>query len=112
MRISRMPLDRFKQAPLDGLTGDELTFWKYQQIARDFLRCVASLDDNTGRMLAALDELDIADNTVVVYTSDQGYFLGDHGWTDKRFMYEGPCGCPFSSDTHARSSPGRRSTTS
>jgi arylsulfatase A-like enzyme len=88
MRISRMPLDRFKQAPSDGLTGDELTLWKYQQIARDYLRCVASLDDNTGRVLAALDELGIADDTVVVYTSDQGYFLGDHGWTDKRFMYE------------------------
>ena len=55
---------------------------------KDYLRCVASVDDNVGRLLDYLDETRLADDTIVIYTSDQGFFLGDHGWFDKRFMYE------------------------
>lgn len=66
----------------------ELLEWKYQRYIKDYLRCVASVDDNIGRVLKYLDENGLAENTLVVYTSDQGFYLGEHGWYDKRFMYE------------------------
>jgi arylsulfatase A-like enzyme len=70
------------------LTGDDLLKWKYQQYIKDYLRCIASVDENVGRVLDYLKKNGLSDNTIVVYTSDQGFFLGDHGWFDKRFMYE------------------------
>ncbi|MHC4445114.1 MAG: sulfatase family protein [Planctomycetota bacterium] len=70
------------------LTGDDLVRWKYQRYIKDYLRCIASVDDSVGRLLDYLDETGLADNTVVIYSSDQGFYLGDHGWFDKRFMYE------------------------
>ena len=54
----------------------------------DYLRCIASVDDNVGRLLDYLDRTGLADNTIIIYTSDQGFYLGEHGWFDKRFMYE------------------------
>ncbi len=69
-------------------TGDALVRWKYQRYIKDYLRTVASIDDNLGRILAYLDETGLADNTIVIYSSDQGFFLGDHGLYDKRWMYE------------------------
>jgi arylsulfatase A-like enzyme len=74
-------------APND-LKGQELKEWKYQRYIKDYLRCVASVDDNVGRLLDYLDTSGLTENTVVVYTSDQGFYLGEHGWFDKRFMYE------------------------
>jgi arylsulfatase A-like enzyme len=71
-----------------NLTGDDLVRWKYQRYMKDYLRCVASIDDNLGRLLDYLDDSGLADNTVVVYSSDQGWYLGEHGWYDKRWMYE------------------------
>ena len=71
-----------------NLGGKDLVRWKYQRYIKDYLRCVASVDDNVGRVLDYLDKSGLAENTVVVYTSDQGFYLGDHGWFDKRFMYE------------------------
>lgn len=71
-----------------GLEGEDLVHWKYQRYIKDYLRAVASVDDNVGRMLEWLEENDLADNTVVVYSSDQGFYLGDHGWFDKRWMFE------------------------
>jgi arylsulfatase A-like enzyme len=71
-----------------NLAGDDRTRWNYQRYIKDYLRTIASVDDNIGRMLEYLDESGLADNTIVIYTSDQGFFLGDHGWYDKRFMYE------------------------
>jgi arylsulfatase A-like enzyme len=68
--------------------GAELSEWKYQRYIKDYLRCVAAIDDSVGRLLDRLDELGLSDNTIVVYTSDQGFYLGEHGWYDKRFMYE------------------------
>jgi arylsulfatase A-like enzyme len=68
--------------------GDELTRWKYQRYIKDYLRTIASIDDNLGRILDWLDETGLSENTVVVYTSDQGFYLGEHGWYDKRWMYE------------------------
>ena len=70
------------------LTGDDLLKWKYQRYIKDYLRCVASVDENIGRVLEYLQRNGLRENTVVIYTSDQGFFLGDHGWYDKRFMYE------------------------
>jgi arylsulfatase A-like enzyme len=70
------------------LSGRELLRWKYQRFVKDYLRCVASVDDNVGRLLNYLDQTGLARDTIVVYTSDQGWYLGDHGWYDKRWMYE------------------------
>ena len=77
--------EAFKQA---NLTGKELVKWKYQRYIKDYLRCVAAVDDNVGRVLDYLDQTGLAEDTIVVYSSDQGFYLGDHGWFDKRFMYE------------------------
>ncbi len=77
--------DAYKKA---SPQGDARTRWRYQRYIKDYLRCVQSIDDNVGRVLAYLDSTGLASNTVVVYTSDQGFFLGDHGWFDKRWMYE------------------------
>jgi arylsulfatase A-like enzyme len=68
--------------------GDDLVRWKYQRYMEDYLGCVAAVDENIGRVLHHLEETGLDENTLVVYTSDQGFFLGDHGWFDKRFMYE------------------------
>lgn len=84
-----------KATPPEGLHGKELTRWYYQRYIKDYLRCIASIDDNVGRMLDYLDDEGIADNTIVIYTSDQGFFLGEHGWYDKRFMYEESLRMPF-----------------
>jgi choline-sulfatase len=62
--------------------------WKYQRYLRDYLQCVQSIDDNVGRLLDVLDAEGLGESTVVVYTSDQGFFLGDHGWFDKRLMFD------------------------
>lgn len=72
----------------ENLSGRERTRWLYQYFMRRYLGCVLAIDDAVGELLAALDELGLADNTLVIYTSDQGFFLGEHGWYDKRFMYE------------------------
>lgn len=71
-----------------GFQGQDLVRWKYQRYIKDYLRCIASVDDNVGRVLDYLDQSGLADNTIVIYTSDQGFYLGDHGWFDKRWMYE------------------------
>ena len=81
--------------PPEGLSEKELANWQYQRYIKEYLRCVASIDDNVGRMLDYLDAEGIADDTIVIYTSDQGFFLGDHGWYDKRFMYEESLRMPF-----------------
>ena len=70
------------------LTGAELVHWKYQRFLQDYLACVHSLDDNVGRLLDWLDAHGLGQDTVVIVTSDNGFFLGEHGWYDKRWMYE------------------------
>lgn len=76
---------RFKEAKL---TGKALAEWKYQQYMRDYLRVIHSVDRNVGRVLDYLEKHDLLENTMIVYTSDQGFYMGEHGWFDKRFMYE------------------------
>ena len=70
------------------LSDDDVVSWKYQRYMHDYLGTVATMDENIGRLMDYLDEKGLAENTIIVYTSDQGFFLGDHGWFDKRFMYE------------------------
>ncbi|MCA9236223.1 MAG: sulfatase [Planctomycetales bacterium] len=72
----------------DTPAGDDRTRWNYQRYIKDYLRCVQSVDDGVGRLLDYLDEAGLADDTLVVYSSDQGFYLGEHGWFDKRWMYE------------------------
>ena len=69
------------------MNEEEKMRWKYQRYMQDYLACVSSVDDNVGRVLDYLDESGLAENTIVVYTSDQGFYLGEHGWFDKRFIY-------------------------
>ena len=79
----------------DDMSEEKLRRWGYQRYIKDYLRVVQSVDDNVGRVLDFLDEQGLTENTIVVYTSDQGFFLGDHGWYDKRFMYEESLKMPF-----------------
>ena len=78
-------IEEFKAAKLEG---KELAHWKFNRYIKDYLRSIQSVDDGVGRVLDYLDENGLAENTIVVYTSDQGFYLGEHGWFDKRFMYE------------------------
>lgn len=77
-----------KQDPPAGLTGDDLVRWKYERYMRDYLACVQGVDDSVGQITEWLDKHNLGQNTVLIYTSDQGFFLGEHGLYDKRFMYE------------------------
>ena len=77
------------------LTGRDLIRWKYQRYAKDYLRCIASVDDSVGRILDSIESLGLAEDTIVIYTSDQGWYLGEHGWYDKRWMYEESFRTPF-----------------
>ena len=109
-----------KLTPPEGLEGRELNQWntfgnkrgdvvvldetkskgenrklKYQAYIKDYLACIKSVDDNIGRVLDYLDKSGLAENTIVIYTSDQGFYLGEHGWFDKRFIYEESLRMPF-----------------
>ena len=98
MRMRLMDLDPITdlKAPVPpGLSEDDEIRWRYQRYIKDYLRVIASVDDNVGRLLDWLDAHGLAARTVVVYTSDQGFFLGDHGWFDKRLMYEESLAMPF-----------------
>ena len=81
--------------PNDTLQGVALKKWKYQTYIKDYLRCIAGVDRAVGRLLDYLEENNLAENTLVVYTSDQGFYLGEHGWFDKRWMYEESFKMPF-----------------
>ena len=70
------------------LTGKELIRWKYRRYIKNYLRCIRGVDDSVGQLMKHLKETGLSENTIVIYSSDQGFYLGDHGWYDKRFMYE------------------------
>ena len=85
-RNAYAPRDRaFHQAKLQG---KELVRWKYQRYAKNYLRCIKGVDESVGTLMQTLDELGLSENTVVIYSSDQGFYVGDHGWYDKRWMYD------------------------
>jgi arylsulfatase A-like enzyme len=100
-RLATMHIDEnlddndLKMKPPEGLSGQALKKWKYQRFMRDYLACIASVDDNVGRLLDELQRSGLAENTMVIYTSDQGFFLGEHNFFDKRFMYEESLRMPF-----------------
>lgn len=75
-------------SPSEDLKGQELKKWKFQNYLKNYLRVVRSVDDNVGRVISYLKENDLYDNTIIVYMGDQGFFLGEHGLYDKRWMYE------------------------
>ncbi|WOD42815.1 sulfatase family protein [Hwangdonia lutea] len=81
------PIDEDFKKRYPTMNDSTFTVWKYQRYMQDYLGTIASVDENVGRVLDYLDEEKLADNTIVVYTSDQGFYLGEHGWFDKRFMY-------------------------
>jgi arylsulfatase A-like enzyme len=96
MRVAdHLTLTDLKTEPPRGLSYDEEALWKYQRYMEDYLRCVASVDDNVGRVTDWLRERGEFDDTLLMYSSDQGFFLGDHGWFDKRYMYEESIRMPF-----------------
>jgi len=88
-------------------TGRALAEWKYQRYMQDYLGSVAAVDEGVGRLLDYLDDNGLTDNTVVVYTSDQGFYLGEHGWYDKRFMYEESLRTPLIVRYPAQFAPGQ-----
>ena len=102
-RIIPFPEDVGDMRLIDRETGEAFTFddreqlarFKYQRYLRRYLQTITAIDDSAGRLLDYLDENGIADDTLVIYTSDQGFFLGEHGWFDKRFMYEESFQMPF-----------------
>ena len=97
------PEDASALCLIDKITGEksrfnsreELSQFKYQRYIKRYLRTIASIDESVGRLLNFLDTHNLAKDTLVVYTSDQGFFLGEHGWFDKRFMYEESLQMPF-----------------
>lgn len=90
-----MNLADLKEECPEGLSDAEAMRWKHQRYLEDYLAVCSSMDDNIGRLLDCLDQQGLAENTIVVYTADHGFFLGEHGWFDKRFMYEESLGVPF-----------------
>ncbi len=77
------------------LSEEDIVRWKYQRYITDYLKCIAAVDEGIGRLLDYLDETGLADNTIVIYSSDQGFYLGEHGWYDKRWMFEESFRMPF-----------------
>ena len=89
-----------------GLSGDDLLRWKYRRYLQDYLGTIAAVDESVGRVLDVLNETGLAGDTLVVYCSDQGFFLGEHGWFDKRFMYEESLRMPLVMRFPGRAHPG------
>jgi arylsulfatase A-like enzyme len=93
-----------------NLEGDDLVRWKYQRYMKDYLSCIASVDDNVGRLLDYLEETGLDKNTVVFYSSDQSFYLGEHGWFDKRFIYEESLRTPLAARWPGVIKPGSEAT--
>ena len=82
------PINEDFKARYADMSREDLMRWRYQRYMQDYLGCIAAVDDGVGRVLDYLEENGLAENTLVVYTSDQGFYLGEHGWFDKRFIYD------------------------
>ena len=115
-RMSKEQLTKWRAAygPKDKafhkakLKGKDLVRWKFQRYAKNYLRCVKGVDESIGRLQDTLKELGLAENTVVIYSSDQGFYIGDHGWYDKRWMYEESLMMPFIVKWPGVTKPGSR----
>ena len=95
MRIDDLTEHDCKQPFPEGLSPEELRNWKYQRFMEDYMACIASVDDGVGELLDYLEAEGLTDDTLVIYSSDQGFYTGEHGWFDKRFMYEESHHMPF-----------------
>ncbi|MEG1379697.1 MAG: sulfatase [Bacteroidales bacterium] len=95
MGLEHMKVSDVKQELPQNISRDELRKWAYQIYMKDYLRCVAGVDENVGKILDYLDKCNLTENTIVIYTSDQGFFMGEHGWFDKRLMYDQAIKMPF-----------------
>ena len=95
LRLEDMRKTDVKRDIPTNMDRDELRHWMYQYYVKDYLRCIAGVDENVGRILKYLDDNGLTENTVIIYTGDQGFFLGEHGWFDKRLMYEECLRMPF-----------------
>ena len=93
-----------------NLSGKELVRWKYQRYAKNYLRSVKGVDESVETIQDTLAELDLDDNTIVIYSSDQGFYIGDHGWYDKRWMYEESLKMPFIVKWPGVTKPGSKTT--
>lgn len=93
-----------------NLQGDERTSWHYQRYIKNYLRCVQAVDENVGRLLAYLDKSGLAKDTVVIYSSDQGFYLGEHGWFDKRWIYDESLRTPLLARWPGVTKPGSENT--
>ncbi|MDG1872358.1 MAG: sulfatase [Mariniblastus sp.] len=93
-----------------NLKGDDLVRWKFQRYAKNYLRCVRGVDDSVGRIMKYLKDNGLEENTIVVYSSDQGFYVGDHGWYDKRWMYEESFKMPLIVKWPGNTKPGTRNT--
>jgi arylsulfatase A-like enzyme len=91
--------------------ADDLVRWKFQRYAKNYLRCIKGVDESVGRLMDTLRELKLDENTVVIYSSDQGFFVGDHGWYDKRWMYDESLKMPFIVKWPGAVKPGARDRT-
>lgn len=89
-----------------NLQGDDLVRWKYQRYMHDYVACIASVDESVGRLLDYLKSAGLEDNTIVVYASDQGFYLGEHGWFDKRWIFEESLRTPFLVRWPGKTKPG------
>ena len=82
------PMNKTFKENYSGMSREDLMRWRYQRYMQDYLGCIAAVDEGVGEVLDYLEENGLAENTLVVYTSDQGFYLGEHGWFDKRFIYD------------------------
>ena len=109
----RAAWDRLMQASNDAMNaadlhGREMALWKYQRYMNQYLATVTAVDESVGRVLDWLEATGLDENTIVIYTSDQGFYLGEHGWFDKRFMYEESLRTPLVMQYPGHIAPGTR----
>ncbi|HUS87308.1 MAG TPA: sulfatase [Bacteroidales bacterium] len=102
------PMNEEFKEKYPGMSEEDLMRFKYQRYMQDYLACCAAVDENIGRLLDWLEEEDLDNNTIIVYTSDQGFYLGEHGWFDKRFMYRESLGTPLIIKWPGKVDPGSR----
>ena len=100
------PINEAFKKDYPSMTGEDYMRWKYQRYMQDYLACIAAVDENVGRVLDYLDQKGLSENTIVVYTSDQGFYLGEHGWFDKRFIYDESFKTPLMIRWPAKIKPG------
>ena len=93
-----------------NLSGKDLVRWKFQRYAKNYLRCVKGVDESVGKLQDTLRQLKLERNTIVIYCSDQGFYIGDHGWYDKRWMYDESLKMPFIVKWPGVTKPGSRNT--